>query len=668
MPIDGCSCPLCEHPDWFTPIQHRHAPYHAAFRRHPARWGPALYRMAGRSVPAGHVWPEPEPEPRPEPAYPTYPPAPVRPPATVPGAVSIIVAARNYGRYLADALASALNQSTPALEVIYADDGSEDDSLKVARGFPGVIVLPGPHQGVAATRNRGCAVARGAFLLHLDGDDILPSNYLAARLAALQRDPEAAFAYGPAQVFGAGANTLWEVHDWAEDAPARLWVTNWINTSTLIRADAFRAVGGWREGIGTAWDWDLFLRLARAGYRGVADREGRLLYRRHPTSVSATDAAQDVGTGPPFQRNAYLERVSHARTAIGCVLSDRLLALLPTWLDALSATIRHHAGVMASERAYGGFGRIEPPAPSLHLLYTGDRAHLPAIHRALSAHLPPVGEFSLTHAPQAPLPTDRAARNHAVSTLLARLYNRLLRSMEADVAWWIEDDILVPPNALHDLKRALLAPTVPRPAVAGWYRSRHADPHLLAHDGGPGGIRVVPAITADEQPVDLTGTGCLMVFRPFAPHGFEPFADGTIPAHDWQWCRTLAASEVPPWQSESERKPVLIASVKCRHHRTVDDAVEVDAPSPASRLQRLREQEALASACDHRLGPAETPDGSRLEMPVGCPKQVPRPTVPVFTCAQRRGHRWPDPRLVIDADCRQCVAARSGSTTSPGAV
>ena len=53
--------------------------------------------------------------------------------------VSVVVAARNNGPYLKDALHSVLNQSRVPMEVIYVDDGSTDNSLEIAKTFKDVL-------------------------------------------------------------------------------------------------------------------------------------------------------------------------------------------------------------------------------------------------------------------------------------------------------------------------------------------------------------------------------------------------------------------------------------------------------------------------------------------------------------------------------------------------
>jgi len=102
----------------------------------------------------------------------------------VPPAVSIIINNYNYGRYLTDAIESALGQSHSPLEVIVVDDGSTDTSRGVIEGYGRRIVpLLKANGGQASALNAGFAVARGDVVIFLDADDVLFPE-AAARAAA----------------------------------------------------------------------------------------------------------------------------------------------------------------------------------------------------------------------------------------------------------------------------------------------------------------------------------------------------------------------------------------------------------------------------------------------------------------------------------------------------
>lgn len=103
--------------------------------------------------------------------------------------LSIIVPAYNVQHFIAECLASVLDQMGPAHELIVIDDGSHDATLARIRTLldarPGLActVLAQDNQGIAVARNAGLAAARGDYIVFVDSDDRL----LAGALAALEQ-------------------------------------------------------------------------------------------------------------------------------------------------------------------------------------------------------------------------------------------------------------------------------------------------------------------------------------------------------------------------------------------------------------------------------------------------------------------------------------------------
>ncbi len=99
--------------------------------------------------------------------------------------VSIVVNNYNYGRYLRQAVDSALGQTYSRLEVVVVDDGSTDDSraLITAYGILVVAVLK-ENGGQASAFNEGFARTTGELVLFLDADDYLYPTAVERAVAA----------------------------------------------------------------------------------------------------------------------------------------------------------------------------------------------------------------------------------------------------------------------------------------------------------------------------------------------------------------------------------------------------------------------------------------------------------------------------------------------------
>lgn len=92
---------------------------------------------------------------------------------------SILISCYNKGMYVDEAVGAALVQSDA--EVIIVDDGSKDSSIVTIierlRGAPLRLICQ-PNRGAATARNRALCYAVGETVLYMDGDDLLPPNYV----------------------------------------------------------------------------------------------------------------------------------------------------------------------------------------------------------------------------------------------------------------------------------------------------------------------------------------------------------------------------------------------------------------------------------------------------------------------------------------------------------
>src|SRR5215213_900396 len=86
--------------------------------------------------------------------------------------VSVIIDNYNYGRFLREAIDSALGQTYPRVEVIVVDDGSTDDSRAVIAAYGDrVVPVLKENGGQASAFNAGFAASRGELICFLDADD-----------------------------------------------------------------------------------------------------------------------------------------------------------------------------------------------------------------------------------------------------------------------------------------------------------------------------------------------------------------------------------------------------------------------------------------------------------------------------------------------------------------
>jgi glycosyltransferase involved in cell wall biosynthesis len=195
--------------------------------------------------------------------------------------VSVVIPVYNGAATLSRAIQSALSQTTPPLEVIVVDDGSQDDTAAVARRFP-VKFVSQANAGPAAARNHGAQISKGQWIAFLDADDAWLPHKTERQLPFID---DASTGVIHCYV----SRNYWYGKPPAVVSFDRLWSRNCVATSsTLVRRLAFEEFSGFDmdPAIISVEDYNLWLRMAARGWRIVTVPE--LLCQYTTTSGSLT--------------------------------------------------------------------------------------------------------------------------------------------------------------------------------------------------------------------------------------------------------------------------------------------------------------------------------------------------------------------------------------------
>lgn len=216
-----------------------------------------------------------------------------------PPRVTFVIPCYNHGRFVAHAARSCLEQHNADARVVIVDDGSDDgttpDQCDALADGDRVTVIHQQNRGLPGARNRGAQGTQTEYLAFLDADDWVEPTFAATLHEALTRagrdgDAPVSHAYCQERLVELGAG-VWRVPEWD---PILLMVTNLHPVTCLVRRDRFEESGGFDKSMrGGYEDWDLWLRFASRGWRGVRVPEPLFVWRRHSPDTMIMRAVEN---------------------------------------------------------------------------------------------------------------------------------------------------------------------------------------------------------------------------------------------------------------------------------------------------------------------------------------------------------------------------------------
>lgn len=205
---------------------------------------------------------------------------------------SIVVACYNHEKFIKDTVESALRQQHPSKEVIVIDDASRDATADILKSFGHSITFEklSVNGGAAAARNHGASIAKGKYVVFLDGDDILTPWSLSVygRIIA-ERNPKiilgrsCLFQGDPPTITASSRPSIRFVEYESFLDKDRSWVYN--TSSLVVERAAFTEVGGWSPEIFYQDIQDFLNKLGAAGRTDMVLEPETVLYRMHSTNA-----------------------------------------------------------------------------------------------------------------------------------------------------------------------------------------------------------------------------------------------------------------------------------------------------------------------------------------------------------------------------------------------
>ena len=206
--------------------------------------------------------------------------------------ISVLMPVYNCALYLAEAIESILNQTFTDFELIVLDDGSTDDSAKIAKNYSDSRIIYHCNEknlGLANNLNVGLRMAKGKYIARMDGDDVSLPDRFRTQVDFLEQNKEIDLCSCGLMMFGT-EDQVWI----RETNPEQVKITMMfyspiLHATSVWRKESFEKNNlRYNQDAFPAEDYDLWSR-AVFKCRLVNIQEVLYLYRIHGIQVTKTD-------------------------------------------------------------------------------------------------------------------------------------------------------------------------------------------------------------------------------------------------------------------------------------------------------------------------------------------------------------------------------------------
>lgn len=224
---------------------------------------------------------------------------------------SVIMPAYKMGQYIGEALESVATQTCQDWEVIVVDDCAPDDGThNIVKDFASrhknhriEFIRHEINTGVSGARNTAIDAAKGEYLAFLDPDDLWLPGYLEGVKKQFEAEPDCDAVSSP-------PIAIWEVTEFTNFRPDVVNFENWqmlqfpmsLSTgnflqpsSTVVRKTRVVEIGGFDtdRNMQHIEDYDLWIRLSKAGTKFSFINKNLSKYRKHPGAATSNALRMD---------------------------------------------------------------------------------------------------------------------------------------------------------------------------------------------------------------------------------------------------------------------------------------------------------------------------------------------------------------------------------------
>lgn len=294
--------------------------------------------------------------------------------------ISVLITLYNHEKFIAETINSVLNQKLVPDEIVVIDDASSDNSLTVARAIKNPIIRIHSEKANLGGANtmKGLSLCEGDYVAILNSDDCWEPDKLRQQIDYLDTHPECAAAFSHVALIDEKSQrwidgshrlqTIFNTHNRTRHA----WLSHFFHrgnslcaSSAVIRRSCLNELGGLDGRYVQMQDFDLWLRLAIAGYSLHVVEEPLTRYRVSRLGLNmssgnkksrAIHAIEYARALRQFWKIASLAELKSALPAIECSpdAGNELIIYYLAHYAALQQTPQHSLFASESMLHWGG--------------------------------------------------------------------------------------------------------------------------------------------------------------------------------------------------------------------------------------------------------------------------------------------------------------------------
>lgn len=208
--------------------------------------------------------------------------------------ISVIMGIFNCASTLSESIECILKQTYDDWELIMCDDGSTDDTVRIAQEFTKIypdkiILLKNENNlGLNKTLNKCLSVANGKYIARMDGDDLCDPQRFEKEIHVLENESDISIVSTDIVHFDETGNWGRVSHNIYPDRSDFLHGTPFCHAPCMVKREAYLKVSGYTESkkLIRVEDYHLWIKLYAAGYKGKNINEPLYMMRDDRNAAS----------------------------------------------------------------------------------------------------------------------------------------------------------------------------------------------------------------------------------------------------------------------------------------------------------------------------------------------------------------------------------------------